>query len=287
MNEQVVFVLSTDYAGSHFLALQLGSHPRCASLGEPLHQRKREAAPKACHYCESEDACPVYKGIRDEPVDRFYDRFFENLAAWDSGIDTAIDNSKKVRWVCRFVNRPGFDKKYIHLIRDPRALVRRWMLTFATPRIKRKMQRTIARRCWPHAWDIMTGDEANVYIWHWLYQNTQITNFLKQHRLDAQLVTYHDLVFHPDKVLGDLMKWIGHTYDPSQKEYWNFTHHGTVKPQYMAPPNKEKIFDQRWKTFLDEGTQLKILHYPQINNYLDSIGLVFDEDEGLIDESSA
>lgn len=282
MNKQVVYLLSTDYAGSHFLALQLGSHPQCASLGEPLHQRKRDAAPRACNRCESEDVCPVYKGIRDEPTERFYDRFLENLAKWDSRINTAIDNSKKIRWAQDFVDRPGFDKKYIHLIRDPRALVRRWMLTFDTPKMKGKKRRTMARRFWPHAWDILTGDQENVYIWKWLYQNKMITEFIENNNLDAQLVTYHDLVFHPNKVLGDLMKWIGHTYDPSQKEYWNSTHHGTVKSLYIKPPeNTDKIFDQRWKTFLDEGTQMKIWHHPQIKKYLDSIGLTFDVDTGL------
>jgi hypothetical protein len=283
MDKQIVYVLSTNYAGSHFLALQLGSHSRCASIGELHHFRRNDTRFKACFLCEIDDKCPIFTGINQEPISRYYERIFENLAVYDSSISTVIDNSKKVRWASRFVEMPGFTQKYIHIIRDPRALVRRWMLTFDTPSVKRKMRVKTARRCWRNALDILTGDEPNIYIWHWLYQNMQITDFLNRNRLNVRLVTYHDLVFKTDEVLDDLMKWLGYAYEPSQKEYWNFTHHGSVKPQYMkAPENSDKLFDQRWKTFLGEETQSKIFHHPKVNRYLDSLGLAFDPDKGLL-----
>lgn len=287
MTKQVVFVLSTNYAGSHFLALQLGSHSQCASIGELHHFRRNDTRFKACFLCERDDRCPIFTGIHQEPIGRYYARVFENLAVFDGSVSTVIDNSKKVRWASRFVGMPGFTVKYIHLIRDPRALVRRWMLTFDTPGIKRKMRLKTARRCWRHAPDILTGDEPNVYIWHWLYQNRQITDFLKRNHLDARLVTYHDLAFKTDQVLDGLMNWLGCAYEPTQKAYWNYTHHGSVKPQYMKPPeNADESFDQRWKTFLDDATHTKILHHPYIRRYLDSLGVHFDPDKGLCGEGS-
>lgn len=40
--KQIVYILSTNYAGSHFLALMLASHSRCASVGEVHQLRKKD-----------------------------------------------------------------------------------------------------------------------------------------------------------------------------------------------------------------------------------------------------
>lgn len=278
MNKQIVYVLSTNYAGSHFLSLQLGSHTHCASVGELHHFRRKKTRHKACYVCSSDDVCPVFSGIQSGSVRGFYDTIFGNLAAYNSTISTVIDNSKKVRWARRFVDMPGYTKKYIHLIRDPRALVRRWMLSFDEP-TKKKMRFKTARRCWNHAWDILTGNEANVYIWDWLYENRQITNFIQKNNLDARLVTYHDLVFKADFVLSELMGWLGDEYDPEQKEYWKFVHHSSVKKSYMQPLSEgQQVFDQRWKTFLDGETQQQIWSHPEILSYLKELNICFDQD---------
>jgi len=224
----------------------------------------------------------VFSGIQSKPVGDFYDIIFGNLAAYDSSISTVIDNSKKIRWARRFVDMPGYTQKYIHLIRDPRALVRRWMLSFDEP-TKKKMRFKTARRCWNHAWDILTGDEPNVYIWDWLYENRKIAKFIQEKKLDAQLVTYHDLVFETDSVLSKLMNWMGYEYEPGQKEYWDFVHHCDVKKSYMEPPPEgQKIFDQRWKMFLTEDVQERIFNHPHVKSYLERMGLVLDIEKGLM-----
>jgi hypothetical protein len=70
------------------------------------------------------------------------------------------------------------------------------------------------------------------------------------------------------------MNWLGLEYEPKQKEYWKFIHHGTIKKRYYrAPENGEKIFDQRWKEFLDEEAQKIVSTHPVILSYLNEIGL--------------
>ena len=286
MDKQIVYILSTNYAGSHFLGLQLGSHSQCASIGELHHFRRKNSPRKACSSCERDSDCPVYSGVREKPIRQSYETIFSNLASYDSSISTVIDNSKKVRWACRFVNMQGYTKKYIHLIRDPRALVRRWMISFDKSS-KKKMRVKTARRCWPHAWDILTGDEANVYLWDWLYENRQISDFIQSNKLDAKIVTYHDLVFKTDEVLSGLMNWLGYEYEPKQKDYWDFIHHSSVKSSYMQPPtNSEKIFDQRWKSFLTEDVQNRVLEHPHIRSFVNRLGLVLDAEKGLLGENN-
>jgi hypothetical protein len=151
MTKQIAYILSTNYAGSHFLSLQLGSHSQCASIGELHHFRRNKTRAKACYRCEKDSDCPVFSGIQGKPVRQFYDGIFDNLATYDSRISTVIDNSKKVRWAGRFLDMPGYTRKYIHLIRDPRALVRRWLLNEDTVSKKRKVRLTTARRCWRQA----------------------------------------------------------------------------------------------------------------------------------------
>jgi hypothetical protein len=82
------------------------------------------------------------------------------------------------------------------------------------------------------------------------------------------------------------MNWLELEYEPEQKEYWNFIHHGTIKKRYYrAPKDGEKIFDQRWKEFLDEETQRKVMTHPVILRYLDEIGLHL-EDYGITSNHS-
>ena len=283
MDRQIVFVLSTNYAGSHFLTLQLGSHSRCASVGELRRfDSKGKRRFKICYRCGKDDQCPVFSGVRNLPAQAMFGKLFENLHDYAPEVHTIIDNSKNTRWASRFLDLSGYKKRYIHLVRDPRALIRRWTLVYENPQAKQRMKRMMARRCWRHAWDILRGDEANVYLWKWLHHNKLITDFIRDNDLDASLITYHDLVCHADETLGRLMDWLGLDYEPAQKQYWSFVHHGSVKPGYMFPENEGRtLYDQRWKEFLDEKTQQAALTHAGINAYVRELGLNFDPDKGL------
>jgi hypothetical protein len=280
---KILYILSTNYAGSHFLTLQLASHSKCISVGElhrldPIKTKNKQS----CHICKTDNECPVFKGLHGLPLNQLHNNLLNNIESSFPGVDTLIDNSKKTVWANKLQDLPGISSKYVHIIRDPRALVRRWMMNYDTTREKNKVRRLTSRRIWPHFWDILTNSEANVYAWKWAHQNKLISDFLSKNRLDHQIYTYDELVFEPDRVLSEIMLFLGHDYEPAQKEYWNFTHHGSQKPQYMKPPKDgDRTFDIRWKEYLSQETQLEIFNHPAINEYLDSMGIHMGEN-GLL-----
>ncbi len=279
MEPQIVYVLSTNYAGSHFLALQLASHSRCASVGE-FHRYRRPAATRrqACSICPDDEHCPVYRGLGDAALRDLFPRVFANVQAINPQVTTLIDNSKKPDWAALFLGLGGFRQRYIHLIRDPRALVRRWMLCYDTPAAKNKVRRLTARRCWRHLPSILTGPEDNVYVHKWAYQNRLITRFLARHRLDARVVTYQDLVQFPERVLGGLMAWLGLDFEPRQLQYWTVTHHGSQKPEYMKPPaGGGRFHDLRWKQSLTPDAQQRIANHPEVKRLLAAAGITMTE----------
>jgi len=61
--------------------------------------------------------------------------------------------------------------KYVHLIRDPRTLVRRWMVTYETAPKKRNVRWKTARHVPRRFFQILRGLEWQVYLYKWLWQN--------------------------------------------------------------------------------------------------------------------
>jgi len=283
VKRQIVFVLSTNYAGSHFLALQVSSHSRCLSLGE-FHRYRRSPdrlSRRACDICPSDAECPVFSGVYGASDHALFDRVFQNVGSYSPDVATVVDNSKKPDWAQRFLGLGDYDLRFLHLVRDPRALVRRWALTCKERGEVLKTRLRTARRLLPHAFDILSGPEDNVYAHKWVMQNREITTFLNRHQLSHRLVAYRELVQFPDRVVGDIMGWLGHQYEPSQLGYWNFTHHGSQKARYMKPPEGGKFHDQRWRTDLDVAVQERVAHHPQVNAYLAQIGMRL-QDDGLV-----
>jgi hypothetical protein len=282
-NPSVTHILSTCFAGSHFLTLQLGAHSRCASIGE-FHRFKAppETHTQTCSLCESDEACPFFTGVSAQPVEALYDTLFANVKKHSPETDTLIENSKKVRWATRFVTRDDFTQKYIHLIRDPRALLRRWMMRYTTTGARLDVRWTNARRRPAHLLRILFSRQTKVYLWKWLERNRGIRQFIQQHGLDAKTVTYHDLVTDHKNVVGGLMEWMGHDYEPIQETYWDCDHHGTIKlpdPKYRVTGNL--FYDQRWKEFLSSIDQRIGYEFKPINDYLNEIGVTYLEEGGL------
>ncbi len=269
MKRQIVYILSTDFAGSHFLSLMLGSHSRAMHLGEVKHLNRPGVRMRwVCHLCEQKGDCEIMRGIGPGNIDRIYDIIFSRI---DPGKTTLIDASKQIYgWADRFVGRQDYERKYIHLIRDPRALVRRWALNSNYKRwIKRR--RYVARR-WPA---VALAGNYDVYAHLWLAYNLDITEFIARHNLPATLVTYEDLALHTEREVARLCDFIGLRYEPSQLDYWNFQHHGTQKKDYAG--KQERTFDLRWKEFLKPEDNARILNNEKINRYLSAHGLAYTD----------
>src|SRR6185436_3835255 len=136
-----------------------------------------------------------------------------------------------------------------HLIRDPRALVRRW---WTLPhinlrrrvRLRYKTAKRFPRYFFPA---IFSGVPA---LYKWLGQNEHITTFIREHKLDHIVVTYRDLALDPAGELKRVQEWIGEPFEPGQIDYAAHDLHGSSKPEYEKKSGT--FFDLRWQKDLSE-----------------------------------
>jgi hypothetical protein len=275
MNKTVLYILSTNYAGSHYLSLLLGSNSQAIHLGEVKRLRFADEArrKRACYVCREKPECSLFAGIHPGNLDDIYATVFSRTPA-----AVLIDNSKNTFWARCYLDDGRYAKKYIHLIRDPRALVRRWMLTFTTPKQKLNQRLRVAKESPRRAVPALLGSPATVYLDKWLLRNQEITRFIAENDLDSIVTTYEDLATNTAGELTRLCDWIGLKFEPPQMDYWSFQHHGTQKKDYAG--TKERLFDLRWKEFLKPAVAAKITRYRPVNDYLKSLSLRFT-DNGL------
>ncbi len=277
--KQIVYILSTNYAGSHFLALMLASHSRCASIGEVHRFRRKVKRREVCLLCGSDDICPVFKGVSYEQLPRLYDIIFSNLQEFNPGIRTVIDNSKKTVWAKRFLNLRDYELKFIHLIRDPRALVRRWLMNNDTPEKRRKKRFQLARHNLLLSPRILKGSDEEVFAYKWLVDNRRITRFLENNRLDYRVVTYRDIAVDTHMHMEKIVHWMGYEFEPDQVNYWKFIHHGSRKKDYdFSGKNGQRVFDLRWKCYLSEEAQVSIVENKYVKHYSKELGLSIRND---------
>lgn len=270
--KKIVYILSTNYSGSHLLSLIIGSHTRFQHIGEVKGLRNDKHPERLiCGICEGHENCPVLGGISTNNLDNIYDIIFSNV---HNDIIGLVDTSKKTFWAERFLNDDRYEKKFVFLVRDPRALVRRWLIDekLNVPRERLKLLKYPPR----YMKMGLFGDAVDLYVGKWLQQNWKIVNFINKFSLDSMTVTYHDLVMKEKAVLTDLMSWLGETYEPGQEEYWNFTHHGSSKTQYKD--TKERKLDCRWKESLNFEQQEKIANNRNIQKFLRKCGVTMDDD---------
>jgi len=250
-------------------------------IGEAKRLRKGplNGTRNICLSCKEEKKdCPLTLGIDDKNIDQIYDIIFSRI---DQQITTLIDTSKKPFWAKRFLGNPNYELKFIHLIRDPRAYVRRLRLRHRSLigrlRVRIQMARDVPRL----ARNFMLRNASAVYTYRWLRENQDINRFLSQSGLQATVVTYHDLAKYTAQELRRVTEAVGLPYEPTQLAYWNFKHHGTQKKEYeWVKKEKTDYFDLRWQDFLSSRTIKEIHNNRHINQYLDEHGIHFGE-EGL------
>lgn len=274
MRKTVAYILSTNYAGSHYLSLLLGSNTRARHIGE-VCQLRRPVGQENLRECDLNRGT-VLDGIGPANIDRIYDIIFSRL---DPSVDVLVDASKRLEgWADRFLDNDRYQLKFIHLIRDPRALVRRFGLRSTFPRLLRWRWKLFqafpkSRPC------LLVAPQWTVLLHVWLQQNQAITRFIRQHQLDSMLVTYRDLARQTGPELERLMTWLGLTYEPAQLEYWNFDHIGTQKRNYeWVKQQKTTYFDLRWQTELPAAVQHAIARHPLVTAYLADLGLRLTDD---------
>lgn len=275
MKRTVAYILSTPFAGSHFLSLMLGSHSRTKHVGE-LNLLLKESSPRALNECRVNRG-DVLEGIGPSNIAEVYETIFSRLG---DSTEVLVDTSKRISWAARFLSQPGFEKRYIHLIRDPRALVRRYGTRSYYP------------RRFGHRWKLfrefglkrpglLFASATLLRRYYWLSQNAAITRFLSKNRLEHIVVTYRDLALNPALEIERVMRWLGLAFEPAQLEYWNFEHVGTEKKAYdWVKEKKEMFIDLRWKSELPQKVQDEIVDDRMVRDYVQSLKLRF-VDNGL------
>jgi hypothetical protein len=276
MKKRIVYILSTNFAGSHYLSLLLGSNSRACHVGE-LFQLGKSPGRRDVHEVSLKRS-GVFEGISTDNIEQVYDIIFSRI---DSKMEVLVDNSKIVRgWAERFVDNDRYERLYIHLIRDPRALVRRFLMVRGFKRQSHYRWKLLRswRRLRPFAEWCPT---PTLWLYRWLLENRRIAEFIYAHRLNATLLTYRDLAKETGAEVRRLTEWIGLTYEPSQLDYWNYQHIGTEKRAYeWVKEQKVRYFDLRWKSDLPLELQEQICRDRLMNEYLQELGLAIT-DEGL------
>lgn len=267
--KKVAFVLSTNYAGSHFLSLLMGSHSRATHVGE-LHSFRRDRLHgRVCGVCAENAECPLFRGIVPGQYEHIFEQLFGNVKP---EVELLVDASKKCNWAERFIAQDTFDWRFVHLIRDPRALVRRWEMGYDTWR-KRLRQRWTQIRGQPLrllGW--LTMPPRELYVHKWVRQNRAITRFLARQGLNHRVITYRDLALDTAGEMRELMAWLGLEFEPAQLEYWNVEHHGSRKRSWIKQETKG-VIDLRWQEYLPDADKRMIAEHPAVTRYLAEIGM--------------
>jgi len=280
---RVVILLGTNYCGSHLLSHLLSAHSQCFGVGE-IHRYEQlaDGAPTAPVVSEYK-ASPLFAGLDDLPVTAWHKTVIARYAQ-HSGIanPVLIDNSKKVRWVKRLADAEDLQIHLVHLIRDPRALVLRWLNTYDSDKRRRRQRMRVAKRMPARAARILTGDWTTVFIYKWLRENRQIRNFIASQTYPHALVTYHDMVFDTQGMLAQLMPQLGLSYEAGQLRFGEGNTLGTTKAAHAQAVKKSEIRpDIKWHTQLDAGAAAAVVANRDVKNFLAGLGLQCGE-KGLI-----
>lgn len=186
----VVNITAVSFSGSTWLNLMLGSHPEAFSVGELKKAGRRRRAVCTIHG----ESCPLWSRFqhpsRENP--------FIQLANL-TGRRYLIVN--KSRSFLQYQNDPRIESRFIHLLRDPRAVL-------ASCLRKKPQRRTFA-----------TARRLS----HDLRRNLRL-----HRRQPPQWVTtafYEQIQSETEAELRRLCEFIGMAFDPAMLAFWEPEHH--------------------------------------------------------------
>jgi hypothetical protein len=276
----VIVIVALPHSGSHLLSQLLGAHQRCLSIGELHNYDKLTNRPSRGNgnviSSYADDA--IFAQLDRLPVERWHSTILKRAKELYPAVTTLVDNSKRVTWCRALMKNSELDVQPVHLIRDPRALLRYWMLSYDSPK-KIRRQRVRHSRMKPlQAPALLTCSPRELYLRKWLIRNEQASALLASHDKSDNVVTYHDLATRPETTLERLMPLLGLEYEPSQLRYGDADHHGTVKRDYQQAMETSAIqLDVRWQDFLSSADREGVSSDKRIQAYLSKLYLTFAE----------
>jgi len=280
---RVVILLGTNYCGSHLLSHLLSAHSQALGVGE-IHRYQQliddgGSAPVVSEYNSS----PLFSGLDALPVNTWHQTVATRYAQASGIADPVIiDNSKKVRWVKRLADAQGLQISLVHLIRDPRALVLRWLNTYDSDKRRRRQRMRVAKRVPARAAQILAGDWTTVFIYKWLRENRQIQRFMAKQPYPHAMVTYHDMVFDTSAMLTQLMPKLGLEYEAGQLQFGQGNTLGTTKTAHAQAVQQSEIRpDLKWHTQLHPSAAAAVTANRDVQTFLSQLSLRCGEN-GLV-----
>ena len=161
IKKKLIFILSSNYSGSHFLSLLLGSHSKAIHLGETKNLVKGDVN---CHTCGKLNDCVLFKGINKLATDALYPELFNRAG---EHVNLLVDTSKKITWVNKFIHQKNdYEIKVIHLIRDPRALRRRWTNKYNSITSKINQRRLTLKAFPKKVFNLFFASQNTIYLYN-------------------------------------------------------------------------------------------------------------------------
>ncbi|NJN52417.1 MAG: sulfotransferase [Gammaproteobacteria bacterium] len=275
---KIVFILSTNYSGSHLLAQLLGAHSQCLSIGELHNFRKLKDRRRAGRNVVNDyQSNPLFHGLAERSAEQWHQRILTNAAQHRPATRVLIDNSKRPQWAAKICAAQPIDARYIHLVRDPRALVRRWCETYVTRAARRAQRRRLARQRPSAIPTCAFGPIESVYAMKWVAANEAISDYLAGRK--APVISYDALATDPVSILARLMPSIGLSFEPSQLDYGRAAHSGTLKRDYLRASGHSQIeADRRWQTELPTAIADRVTEMRAVRRYVAQLGMRLDAD---------
>lgn len=275
---RVITIMALPHSGSHLLSQLLGAHSSCLSIGElhnydKLTNRERKGSGNViATYAED----PLFRKLGGLHLESWHGEILSRAQAEMPLVTTLVDNSKRVAWSASLLENPMLEVHPVHLLRDPRALLRYWTLRYDSPRKVRRQRFRHCRMVPAQALKLLTCSESELYLRKWLIRNRQASDLLTRAGCSANFVTYHDLASRPAETLNRLMPLLGLEYEPAQLRYGDADHRGTLKADYQSASEASAIqLDVRWQSELSPEDAAAAASNAPLNAYLTELGLAF------------
>lgn len=277
----VIAIMALPHSGSHLLSQLLGAHAHCLSIGElhnydKLTNRARKGSGNViATYAED----PLFRDLGNLPREHWHQEVLSRAQNETPLITTLVDNSKRVPWCAALLENPALEVHPVHLLRDPRALLRFWMLRYDSAKKVRRQRIQHSRMAPAQALRLLTCSARELYLRKWLIRNRQATDLLTGIGRSANYVTYHDLASRPEETLRRLMPLLSLEYEPAQLRYGDADQRGTLKAEYQNASKASAIqLDVRWQTDLSPDDAGAATAYAPLKDYLAELGLAFGRD---------
>ena len=233
--KKVVFIMAMGHSGSSLLAVILGSHPKCFSVGElkvfPRHYQNRDKLHLDCVNCNSEfwektfgeeGLKQLALGLSEKRINKYIPlKIDKEIRSWFKQDlifnpysfmfnkfkkDIIIDSSKHPLWIEKRMSAKEFTQRRIeaylvYLIRDGRAVINSLFRKYPDKDIE------VVSQDW-----VKKLKERNVFF----------DQFPSERKIK---IAYEQLASNPQQTIEKICQLLKVEFTPDMLNYWKYEHH--------------------------------------------------------------